>query len=320
MSNEFIARKGLIVQSLTTGTTETEILVVDSDGLVKTRTNIALGGSSGSAGSSGISGSSGTSGTRGSSGSSGTSGANGSSGTSGTSGVSGTSGTSGSSGTSGAAGSSGTSGTSGSSGTSGTRGSSGSSGTSGTAGSSGTGFNTITNPADNRVLTSLGTTNTANAEANLTFNGNLMVLNGAFSASSISDTYNLITSPAIANSPGAFGEIMTRGNGTLTAGNLYTFSAGTWVAADADSTTTSTGLLGIALGTTPSAGILLRGYARSTSYSWADNKVLYISSTAGSMTDTAPTGVGKIVRVVGYMVYDAGNIIYFNPSNDWIEL
>ena len=82
------------------------------------------------------------------------------------------------SGTSGIAGSSGTSGANGiagSSGTSGTRGTSGTTGTSGTSGSSGTGFNTITNPVDNRILTSLGTTNTANAEANLTFDGTNLI-------------------------------------------------------------------------------------------------------------------------------------------------
>jgi hypothetical protein len=59
----------------------------------------------------------------------------------------------------------------GSSGTSGTRGTSGSSGT------SGEGFNAITNPLDNRILTSIGTTTGANAESNATFNGNTLSLN-----------------------------------------------------------------------------------------------------------------------------------------------
>jgi hypothetical protein len=37
---------------------------------------------------------------------------------------------------------------------------------------------TITNPLDNRILTSLGTTNTANAEANLTFDGTTLTVVG----------------------------------------------------------------------------------------------------------------------------------------------
>ena len=139
-------------------------------------------GTSGSSGTNGTSGSSGTNGTSGSSGSSGTNGTSGSSGTNGTSGSSGTNGTSGSSGTNGTSGSSGTNGTSGSSGTNGTSGSSGTNGTSGssgTNGTSGTGFNTIANPLDNRILTSDGTPNAANAEPNLTFDGNTLVLGGA---------------------------------------------------------------------------------------------------------------------------------------------
>jgi hypothetical protein len=120
----------------------------------------------------------GTSYTAASSGTSGTSGANGSSGTSGNSGSSGTSGNSGSSGTSGANGSSGTSGNSGSSGTSGTSGASGSSGT------SGTGFSTVSNASDNRVLTSDGTSNAANAETNLTFDGSTLAVTGKVTATS----------------------------------------------------------------------------------------------------------------------------------------
>lgn len=56
MANEFITRKGLIIQSLTTGTTETNILVTDNDGLVKVRSSISLGGTSGTSGSGGTSG------------------------------------------------------------------------------------------------------------------------------------------------------------------------------------------------------------------------------------------------------------------------
>jgi len=133
-------------------------------------------GSSGSSGTSGSSGSSGTSGSSGSSGTSGSSGSSGSSGTSGSSGSSGSSGTSGSSGSSGTSGSSGSSGTSGSSGSSGTSGSSGSSGTSGSSGSSGT--TTVTNASADRVMTSEGGV-TLNSEANLTFNGTTLYVNGA---------------------------------------------------------------------------------------------------------------------------------------------
>ena len=71
--------------------------------------------------------------------------------------------------------------------TSGTSGTSGYDGTSGTSGSSGTGFNTISNPGNNRLLTSDGTTNAADAESNLTFDGTNLSVNGnVFISGSIS--------------------------------------------------------------------------------------------------------------------------------------
>jgi hypothetical protein len=52
-------------------------------------------------------------------------------------------------------------------------------GSQGVQGTQGPGFSSITNPVDNRVLTSLGTTNTANAEANFTFDGSTATLTSA---------------------------------------------------------------------------------------------------------------------------------------------
>ena len=53
MANEFVARTGLKVLGVQTGTTETKILVQDDSGIVKMRTAIDLGGTSGTSGSSG---------------------------------------------------------------------------------------------------------------------------------------------------------------------------------------------------------------------------------------------------------------------------
>ena len=125
----------------------------------------------------------------------------------------------------------------------------------------------------------------------------------------------------VSSSPGGYGDIVTFGTGTLTAGNLYYLnSSQAWVAADADAASSSTGMLGIALGTSPSDGILIRGFARSTSYTQTNGSILYVSTTAGGIDSTAPSAAGDIVRIIGYMVNVASNVIYFNPSNDWIEL
>ena len=56
MANEFVARNGLIIKLTPTGTTENKILVQDDSGLVKLRTSISLGGTSGTSGADGYSG------------------------------------------------------------------------------------------------------------------------------------------------------------------------------------------------------------------------------------------------------------------------
>jgi hypothetical protein len=66
----------------------------------------------------------------------------------------------------------------------GSQGSTGPQGNAGPIGPTGSGFNTIANPANNRVITSDGTPNSANAEPNLTFDGNTLEV---LSNSSIGD-------------------------------------------------------------------------------------------------------------------------------------
>ena len=115
---------------------------------------------------------------------------------------------------------------------------------------------------------------------------------------------------------------MTFGTGSLTAGNLYLLkSGGNWALADAGDPTSSTGFLAIALGTSATtSGMLVRGYAKSTAYTGSTGDILYASSTAGTIITTAPSLAGNVVRVVGYQLDGTNDVIYFNPSNDWIEL
>jgi hypothetical protein len=46
---------------------------------------------------------------------------------------------------------------------------------------------------------------------------------------------------------------------------------------------------------------------------------LYISTSAGNITPTAPSGSGELVRVVGYNVGDDDQI-WFCPDNTYIEI
>jgi hypothetical protein len=66
-------------------------------------------------------------------------------------------------------------------------------------------------------------------------------------------------------------------------------------------------------------GMITRGFVYlGTDAGGSVGDVVYLSETANLATTTAPTTSGAIVRVLGYKV--ATNVIWFNPSNDWIEL
>jgi hypothetical protein len=116
---------------------------------------------------------------------------------------------------------------------------------------------------------------------------------------------------------------------TTAAGDLICLStdAGSpvWRLANNGNSVDSTGMLGIALGSNPDDGILVRGYARSTAYSsLVDGGKCYISGTNGDMTTTAP-GTGTYLRIVGYVIDNVGGIgsygeIYFCPDNTWVEI
>jgi hypothetical protein len=82
----------------------------------------------------------------------------------------------------------------------------------------------------------------------------------------------------------------------------------------------SKNLLAIAIANAFAKGMLLRGYVYNSAWNWTSiGGELYLSSTtAGEMTQTQPSGSGDIVRVVGYAI--SADLIYFNPSQDWIEL
>jgi len=79
-------------------------------------------------------------------------------------------------------------------------------GPTGATGATGPGFTTISNTGDNRLLTSDGTTNSANAESNLTFDGSILSLTGdlfisgdfsVLGSSSVINTTNLSVSDPI---------------------------------------------------------------------------------------------------------------------------
>lgn len=111
------------------------------------------------------------------------------------------------------------------------------------------------------------------------------------------------------------------GSGTTTTGQIhYLTSAGGWGGADASASSTAKGMLAFAAGADPDIdGMVLRGFVYLSADAGGNvGDPVYLSETTGGVTATVPTTSGAVVRVVGYKT--ATNVIYFNPSQDWIDL
>jgi len=112
-------------------------------------------------------------------------------------------------------------------------------------------------------------------------------------------------------------------NGNIEKGKLYYLdSSQQWELADANAVASASGMLGIAV-VDDSPKFLVRGFARhGTWVSLGTGNPLYISAgaTAGEIANSAPSGNGDVVRVIGYSTNSGSREIFFNPSNDWLEL
>ena len=112
------------------------------------------------------------------------------------------------------------------------------------------------------------------------------------------------------------------GTTSMTVGTIYHFkSDGTWEAADADAVANCDGLLAVALGAASDTnGMLLRGMVTLDHDPGAVGDVLFLSTTAGDATATAPSGNGDIIRVIGYCLHASNGQIWFDPDNTYVEV
>ena len=129
------------------------------------------------------------------------------------------------------------------------------------------------------------------------------------------------------------GDVLTQqtaGSSNLFPGMLIALRGNnTWEPADA-TTTNSALLLGICLSQVgANAGelsVLLEGQVSTTYHGQLGTSTpgapLYISTTAGNVTETAPSGTGEYVRLIGHNIYDNTDVVVFrfDPDNIWIEL
>ena len=119
------------------------------------------------------------------------------------------------------------------------------------------------------------------------------------------------------------GDVVYLGSTTsMTVGALYHYkSNGSWELADADAVATCDGLLAVALGAASDTnGMLLRGMVTLDHDPGAVGDVLFVSTTAGDVSATAPSGNGDIIRVIGYCLHASNGTIWFNPDSTFVEV
>jgi hypothetical protein len=103
---------------------------------------------------------------------------------------------------------------------------------------------------------------------------------------------------------------------------------GAWQIADADDAT-STKLLGICLTNVDpneTMEVFLEGIIATNYHDQLASALpglpLYVSLSAGGVTETAPTAAGDYVRLIGHNIYDNTDVVVirFDPDNTWILL
>ena len=92
-----------------------------------------------------------------------------------------------------------------------------------------------------------------------------------------------------------------------------------WDNADKDAESTAGAvMIGIALGTTGSVNVLLRGFVRQDDWDWTVSAPVFIGDSGALTQDVSGYTTGDIVRIVGHAF--SADILYFNPSPDYITI
>jgi hypothetical protein len=139
----------------------------------------------------------------------------------------------------------------------------------------------------------------------LELNGNTIELDGTPGADG---AFNGVTMPATVDEN-------TQGFGNA----LHLDTDGNWVDAHADAST-SMPCQAVATATgTGAQNIMLVGVIQENDWNWTVGGPIYVSdTTSGDFTQTAPSGSGDFVQIVGYAL--SADVMYFNPDKTFLEL
>lgn len=101
---------------------------------------------------------------------------------------------------------------------------------------------------------------------------------------------------------------------------VYLGGSSTWLLADANGSGTypARGLATAAYVNTNAAAILVHGTVRNDAWSWTPGGTIYLSGTAGALTQTAPSTSGDKVQAVGYAL--TADIIFVDFNSTYLTL
>lgn len=99
----------------------------------------------------------------------------------------------------------------------------------------------------------------------------------------------------------------------------YIDSSGEAVLADASALATSNALVLCTevLSASGAGDFLLHGVARNDAWAWTVGGLIYLSTTAGAMTQTAPSATDEVIQILGVATH--ADRIFFNPSLVQVE-
>lgn len=166
-------------------------------------------------------------------------------------------------------------------------------------------------PGPNEVTTSTATTGTGYLYGDGSFISFVAGSGGAdnhlTSALSSNNTWSGLTSDFTA------GE-------NLTAYNVCYLNAGEMSKASASAFTTlpAVAMATAAIDADDSDAFILYGFVRNDSWDWTPNTMIFVDTTAGGMTQTAPSSTGNQIQVVGVAI--TADIMLFNPQVMVLEL
>lgn len=133
------------------------------------------------------------------------------------------------------------------------------------------------------------------------------------------NTLTLTEAPGSDHTANGIKETLTAGENLVFGDVCYFKSDGKMWKADADAIATAS-VIGMALATISAdatGSFLMIGVARDDTWAWTVGGIIYLSTTAGALTQTAPSGTDDVVQILGIATH--ADRMYFNPQLVQIE-